>query len=231
MKQIERYNLIGKIALTLQERMNTTGINVFLGGFGIEHEQVSIVPSKRVYVENLLASAGDALVVQIAQDLDVPIPSTTLNSTRELAGYLSQAGYQAATHDFERALAYVETDAEQALGSASSTLESICKGVLDEFGVTYPRDESLQPLLKAVFEQLQLSPDGHADPDIKRVLGGLVNTSVGIGVLRTRYSGFHGKGGDQKRRRLTDRHARLAVNACATVGVLIVETYRERFSG
>lgn len=209
--------------------MNTTGINVFPGGFGIEHEQVSIVPSKRVYVENLLSSASDSLIVQIAQELDLPIPSGTLNSTRELAGYLSQAGYQAAIDDFERALAYVETDAEQALGSASSTLESICKGVLDECGVAYPSDESLKPLVKAVFEQLELSPDGYADPDIIRVLGGLVNTAVGIGVLRTRYSGFHGKGGKQKRKQLTDRHARLAVNACATVGVFIVETYRERF--
>ncbi len=57
------------IALKLQADFNTSGINIFLGGFGIEHEMLNIVPSKRVYVEELLKDASDAVVLEIAQEL------------------------------------------------------------------------------------------------------------------------------------------------------------------
>ncbi|MBW2318677.1 MAG: abortive infection family protein [Deltaproteobacteria bacterium] len=229
MKKIERYNLIGQIALELQARMNTTGINIFLGGFGVEHEMVDIVPSKRVYVEKLLSKELDKTVIEIADELGIDVPVSTTATCSELKDYLKKGGYQAATHDFERALGYISSDPEQALGSASSTLESICKAILDQHDEPYPKDQSLQPLLKSVFTLMDLSPDGHADPDIKRVLGGLLNAAIGIGVLRTKYSGFHGKGKDQKRKKLTDRHSRLAVNSCTAIGLFLIETYNERF--
>jgi len=132
MKKIERYNLIGQIALELQARMNTTGINIFLGGFGVEHEMVDIVPSKRVYVEKLLSKELDKTVIEIADELGIDVPVSTTATCSELKDYLKKGGYQAATHDFERALGYISSDPEQALGSASSTLESICKAILDQ---------------------------------------------------------------------------------------------------
>lgn len=58
---------------------------------------------------------------------------------------------------------------------------------------------------------MDMSPEGHADLDIKRVLGGLLKAAIGIGVLRTKYSGFHGKGKNQNSQKLTDRHSRLAI--------------------
>lgn len=230
MKKIERYNLVCNIALKLQADFNTSGINIFLGSFGIEHDMVSIVPSKRKYVEDLLSDAPDSLIIEIGKELDIEVPSSSIESNRELKSYLNQGGYQAAVHDFERALEYVSSDPEQALGSASSTLESICKAILDRLNTPHPKDESLQPLLKVVFEKMNLSPEGHADPDIKRVLGGLLNTAVGIGILRTKYSGFHGKSVEQKRKRLTDRHARLSVNSASTVGLFLIETYNEMYT-
>lgn len=218
------------IALKLQADFNTSGINIFLGGFGIEHEMVNIVPSKRVYVEELLKDAPDSIVLEIAQELELELPNKSVESNKELKSYLSNGGFQAAIHDFDRALSYVATDPEQALGSASSTLESICKAILDRLNVTHPSDEGLQSLLKVVFEKMNLSPEGHADPDIKRVLGGLLNAAVGIGVLRTKYSGFHGKSMEQKRKRLTERHARLSVNSASAVGLFLIETYIEMYS-
>ena len=229
MKQIERYRLVNAIACKLQQEMVTTQINVFLGGFGVEHEMVDIVSSKRTYVEGLLAREPEGVVLRIAGELELDLPNQLGQATSELKDYLKKGGYEAAVHDFERALEYVETDAEQALGSASSTLESICKAILEKFGEQCPKDESLAPLVRAVFMKMDLSPEGHADPDIKRVLGGLVNSAVGLGVLRTKYSGFHGKSSEQKRKRLSGRHARLAVNSASTVGLFLVETYVERF--
>lgn len=230
MKKIERYNIVCSIALKLQAEFNTSRINIFLGGFGIEHEMVNIVPSKSSYVENLLTDVPDNIIIEIARELNIEVPNSTIESNNELKNYLSIGGYQAAIQDFERALDYVRSDPEQALGSASSTLESICKAILDRLNEKYPRDESLQSLLKAVFEKMNLSPEGHADPDIKRVLGGLLNAAVGVGVLRTKYSGFHGKGMEQKRKRLTDRHARLSVNSASAVGLFLIETYSEMYT-
>ena len=229
MKQIDRYRLVNEIASKLQENMVTSQINVFLGGFGVEHDMVNIVPSKRVYVEGLLADESAGVVLRIARELDLEVPSPSILASVTLQTYLQNGGYEAAGHDFERALEYVETDAEQALGSASSTLESICKAILEKFHEPCPKDESLAPLVRTVFKKMDLSPEGHADPDIKRVLGGLLNSAIGIGVLRTKYSGFHGKSGEQKRKRLSGRHARLAVNAASTIGLFLVETYLERF--
>ena len=180
-------------------------------------------------MEGLLANESEGVVLRIARELDLDLPNSSSTASVELHDYLHRDGYEAANHDFERALEYVETDAEQALGSASSTLESICKAILEKFGEQCPKDESLATLVKAVFKKMDLSPERHADPDIKRVLGGLVNSAVGLGVLRTKYSGFHGKSGEQKRKRLSARHARLAVNSASTVGLFLVETYVERF--
>lgn len=229
MKKIQRQEVIKQIANVLRATMKTTDINVFLGGFGVEHESLDIVPSKSLYVQNLLSRVSDPIVIDIAREIDVPVPNTTFSTTVGLDQYLKSDGYQAASHDFDRALGYVDSDPEQALGSASSTLESICKSILGGLQEQYPKDESLQPLLKAVFDKMSLSPEGHADNDIKRVLGGLMNSAIGVGVLRTKYSAFHGKSGEQKRKRLTGRHARLAVNSCATVGLFLIETYKERF--
>ena len=75
---------------------------------------------------------------------------------------------------------------------------------------------------------MQLSPDGQADDDIKRILGGLVNVGAGIATLRTKYSNFHGKG--KRQYRLGKRHARLAVNSLTTTGLFLLETYQERFA-
>jgi len=229
-KRIDRYNLIQAIAVRLQQDMVTTDINVFIGGFGVEHEEVNIVPSKRVYVAELLADESDGKILQIARELDIEVPKSSSAASATLCDYLQNGGYEAAAHDFNRALEYVETDAEQALGSASSTLESLSKAILDKFDEPCPKDESLAPIVRLVFKKMDLSPEAHADPDIKRVLGGLLNSALGIGVLRTKYSGFHGKSGEQKRKRLSGRHARLAVNAAATVGLFLVETYLERFA-
>jgi hypothetical protein len=100
---------------------------------------------------------------------------------------------------------------------------------LDALGLPLPKDQTLRSLVKSVADQLQLSPDGHADADIKQLLGGLANAAAGIAVLRTKYSTFHGKSPSQ--RRLVGRHARLAVNSAAAVGLFLIETYVARFSG
>ncbi|MGI1668868.1 MAG: abortive infection family protein [Neptuniibacter sp.] len=228
MKQIERMKLVGSIACDLQEQMNTTSINTFLSGFGVACEDVSIVPSKRIYVEGLLKSVATEVVIEIASQLGLYRSKTI--ATENLANYLENEGYKAAHDDFERAMTFIESDPEQAMGSASSILESICKGILERLHKSLPKDQTLKSLVKATYGAMDLSPESHADPDIKQVLGGIANAAVGIGVIRTKHSSFHGRTDTQKRYRLTARHARLAVGSSAVLGCFLIETYLERFA-
>lgn len=226
MKPIERLNLIDTIGRHLQETMTTTDINTYLGSFGIENDGTTMAQSKWVYVKNLLSSTDETLLIRIADDLGLELPAIVSSGSIDLKILLDGSVYIHCRQDFNRALQDAETNPASAIGMACTTLESIYKAILDEMEKPYPKDESLQSLQKAVFQEMNLSPDAHADEDIKRTLGGLINVGAGIAALRTKYSTFHGKGA--KQRRLVRRHARLAVNAMSTVGLFILETYQER---
>ena len=127
--------------------------------------------------------------------------------------------------DFERALSSIESDPGGAITSACSTLESVAKSILDGLGKPYPKNQSIQPLVFATLRELTLAPDQYSEAEIKRILGGLVNTPAGIGVLRTKYGDAHGRGTEFTE--LLPRHARLAVNAASTIGLFLLETYLE----
>jgi hypothetical protein len=125
--------------------------------------------------------------------------------------------------DYERALKNVDEDPSGAIASACSIVESTAKAILDKLGKSYPKDQSIQSLVTAVTKELNLAPDQHAEAEVKRVLGGLINVAAGIGVLRTKYSSAHGHGGSQLG--LSSVHARLAVNSASTVGLFLLEIY------
>lgn len=231
LKPTNRINLVGEIALCLQEKMKTSEINAFLAYFGI-NANVSSVASKCVYVKELLNASDvhDTTIIEIAEELELETSSLLYNVSAigNLKVLLSNSqSLLMCYQDFHRALRNVDTDPSTAIASASSTLESICKAILDLFDQPYPSEEKMQSLLKAVFNVMSLSPDAHADADIKRTLGGLLNAGISIGVLRTKYSMAHGKG--IKQGRLQPRHARLAINALSTIGLFLMETYQDRF--
>jgi hypothetical protein len=225
MKPIEQIELISNIGRHLQANMTTREINAYMGRFQVRTPNLSMADSKWVYVREILATIDESVIIRIAKDLGIYSPAEVAPGSTQLINQLDKESMQVCRDDFEKSLKDVESDPANAIGMASTTLESICKAILDAFEVSYPNDESLQPLLKLVYQTMNLSPDGHADPDLKRILGGLSNAGLGLAVLRTKYSTFHGKGVNQLR--LEKRHARLAVNALTTVGMFLVETYIE----
>ncbi len=226
----QRMNLVHEIALKLQQEMTTRQINQFLANYKIQGK-ASRVDSKRVYVEELLQDADNSTILRIADDLGLEIPYRgTIKSVYTLQTLLDGSAYYFAKRDFEQALADIETRPDNAICLACTTLESIYKAILDAFGESYPSKQDVQSLQKAVFQKMKLSPNGYADEDIKRVLGGLINVGAGLGAMRTKYSSCHGKGTSGKQYRLESRHARLAVNALTTIGLFILETYEERFA-
>lgn len=227
LKPNERFNLITSIALKLQTEHNTTGINILLSGYGIETESVDIVPSKRIYVINLLKSQPDKLIVQLASDLEIDIPRKNIQSNNHFKKILETNQLHSIIDDFNRAFENLETDPEQAIASASSTLESICKAICDFFKEDYPKAQHMQPLIAKTYKLLNLSPDQHADEQIKKILGGLNSVATGIGTLRSKNSSAHGHG--IKKVKMNIRHSRLVVNSCMTIGLFLLETYYDNY--
>lgn len=227
LKPNERYNLITAIALKLQAEQNTTGINILLSGYGIATESVDIVPSKRAYVIDLLKAQPDKVIMQIAGDQEIELPRKDIQSNDHFKRILETNQLHSVIDDFNRAFENLETDPEQAIASASSTLESICKAICDFFKEEYPKAQHMQPLIAKAYKLLNLSPDQHADEQIKKILGGLNSVATGIGTLRAKNSSAHGHG--TKKVKLNVRHSRLVVNSCMTIGLFLLETYYDNY--
>ena len=153
--------------------------------------------------------------------------STTGAATIALTKIAHQLDFESVQADFERALNQAETDPEDAVTSSCSTLESVCKCLLDEMKLPYPSNQDIGGLAQAVESNLNLSPGrGDIEPDIKRILGGLANVSRGIGSLRTHCGDAHGHG--KSINRIDSRIARLAIHSASTVALFFIETWKKK---
>ncbi|ASY74357.1 abortive infection family protein [Sinorhizobium fredii] len=125
-----------------------------------------------------------------------------------------------------KALARRSTDPEGAITIARTLLETVCKRILDERGITYADTEDLPKLYGMAAKALNLAPNQHSEEPIKAILGGAMNLVNGIGTLRNRLSDSHGRGG--KPVKPSPRHASLAVNTAGAVATFLVETHLEK---
>ena len=81
MKPLEKIELVGKIAVLLQEKMNYSTIESYLTAYGIDCRDFEpSTNSKRVYVEELLRYVGDDIVLKIAEELEITQDSYSLHS-------------------------------------------------------------------------------------------------------------------------------------------------------
>jgi hypothetical protein len=136
---------------------------------------------------------------------------------------------QSVQDDLDRAIGQAESDPASAITAACSTVESVCKCILDEMNKPYPNKKDIKGLTKEVAEHLQLSPGRRDLPaeweqDIRTILSGLYNVIGGIGSLRTHAGDAHGRG--KKDVKVDARIARLAVHAASTVSLFYIETWQ-----
>jgi hypothetical protein len=121
-----------------------------------------------------------------------------------------------------------QSDPPLAIGTAKELVESTAKTVLLETGETVDDREDLPALVSRAQRALGLHPaSARAGPDstdaVKRILGGLMNITTGLGELRNRgYGTGHGPKGE--RVGLHPRHAHLAVNAALTWCSIMLDT-------
>ena len=117
-------------------------------------------------------------------------------------------------------------DPDGAITAARTTLESICKLILDDAGIEHDGKDDLPALYGKVATELQLAPSDHTEQAFKQILGGAFTVVNGLATLRNRLSDSHGQGA--KPVRPSPRHASLAVNLAGTVGLFLVETWEAR---
>ena len=136
--------------------------------------------------------------------------------------------FDSVAKDFDRSVAQADTDPEGAVTSACSTVESVCKCILDEMGRPYPTSQDISGLVKAVQKELDLSPARtDVEPEVKQILQGLLSCAHGIGTLRTHAGSAHGRGkGFDK---IDSRLSLLAIHAASTISLFFIETWQKGF--
>ena len=132
--------------------------------------------------------------------------------------------------EIDRIARAAEDDPSLAVGTAKEMVETICKTILDDRGLS-SQGEDLPQLVRAVARELGLLPENipdHAKGSevIRRMLSSLNQVSQGIAELRNLYGTGHGR--DGRFIGLKPRHAKLAVGAAATLGTFLLETHLER---
>ena len=112
-----------------------------------------------------------------------------------------------------------DTEPGEAIALAKEIVESCCKLILDDRGVSYQEKADIPELLKLLRKEIQIMPQGikenaRAANEIREVLTSLGKIAHALGPIRNAYGKGHGRGRDFKG--LEPRHARLAVGAAST---------------
>lgn len=150
-----------------------------------------------------------------------------------LSATVATLDFDTVRRDLDRALTSAECDPEDAVTSACSVIESVCRSILVELSLPLPEKKDIQSLYKAVRGPLGLSPkkDGVRDEiaeDVRMILGGLNSAIQGIGALRTHGGDAHGR--ERGHKRFTDaRIARLAIHSASAAALFLIETWQLRF--
>jgi uncharacterized protein YfkK (UPF0435 family) len=127
---------------------------------------------------------------------------------------------------WSKALERRASDAEGAITSARTLLESVCKHILDEESISYNDKDDLPKLYQLTSKQLNIAPSQHTEEVFRQILGGVTAAVEGLGTLRNRLSDAHGKGRIAAKPKA--RHAELAVNLSGALAMFVLQTWEEK---
>jgi hypothetical protein len=127
---------------------------------------------------------------------------------------------------WSKALDRRNADPEGAITMARTLLESVCKHILDDLGVSHQESADLSKLYQLTSRVLNLAPSQHSEQVFKQILGGCTSVVEGLGALRNRLSDSHGKG--KVGVRPGARHAELAVNLAGACAAFVYATWKAR---
>lgn len=152
-------------------------------------------------------------------------------SLKAFAEKVALLDFDTVQRDIERALGSVKDDPEDAVTSACSLIEAVCRSILIELSIPLPAKKDVDGLIRAVQEPLGLSP-GRTDlppeieADVRQILGGLTSVAKGIGALRTHGGDAHGR--EKGYRRVDARIARFSISAAGCLAMFLIETWEQK---
>lgn len=183
--------------------------------------------SPKGYVETARFLENDGF--SIVNDHIVPTMGTS--SLIDLRAVAESGGAGHIVTTIRRIEMSIDDDPALAIGSAKELVESCAKTILAERGETFDPKADVPQLVKATLKILALVPNAVPDAakgadTMKRLLMNFATVVQGIAEMRNLYGSGHGR--DGKWKGVGPRHARLAVNAAATLVVFLFETHAER---
>lgn len=110
--------------------------------------------------------------------------------------------------------------------AARSLVETVCKHILHQAGISYDDNADLPGLYHLTSKTLNLAPGKRSEPVIKRTLGGIVVVIEGIGSLRNILGDAHGK--STKSENPDARHAELSVNVAGALCTFLIATWESQ---
>ncbi len=197
----------------------------------IHMRDIGLIPRGQLHCLGNKARKGPEFISAIVRGLsyagELAADELDLAPAVETLSYvMSYKGLQTCSRDLERAITSIASDPAQAISSASSTLESVCKEILTRCNQPIPQNQSMIPLITATMRTLKLAPENAAEAEIKRILGSVGNIAAAVGTLRTKYGTAHGRSSEYTS--LAPVHARFVVNSMAAASLFLLETAIDR---
>jgi len=172
-------------------------------------EQHGTYANRRRFLAKEFEAVLDFLRHQAATAGDEPI-NLTLNKVD--ASHVAAAWQQA----MERGA----SDPSGAITSARTLVETVCKHILDETGVSYADTDDLPKLYRLTADALNLSPFQHSETMFRQILDSCQAIVEGLGAM----SNGKAKAGV----RPAPRHAELAVNLAGTMATFLLATWESK---
>lgn len=224
LSNLKRLEIISDIAITLQQKMTTTKINVFLGGYGLDFDKKEVADSKRVYVEEILFNVKEEIIIDIAKELDIKI--IEINDVK--AEKISELNSNYINDQIKKCKSKLQTeDYDGAITNARSLVESVCYYILDDSNTEFSEDGNLIKLYKRVSEVLKMDPSIYNEDFLKQISSGFFTIINGLASLRNELSDAHGKS-ERKSYKPDYRHAILAVNSAKTISEFLYSSWESR---
>lgn len=159
------------------------------------------------------------------------VPASKRSQLRDLQDAITAVNAPELAQQLSRLRRAVDEDPALAIGTAKEMLETTCKTILEDQGVSFDTGSALPELLKTTRSTLRLLPDdipqaARGASTIKRLLSSLGQIGSGLAELRNLYGSGHGR--PARAKGLSARHARFAVGAVATLVQFLFDTHRER---
>ena len=154
------------------------------------------------------------------------MPAAVADEARELAHTLGSYVAQQVT----RMEAAISNDPDLAIGTAKEFIETICRTILQERGISISENDDVPRLVKRVVNSLPVVPAGienlsRWEDVVVRLVNNLSSLGWSLAELRNAFGTGHGKRAGHIG--LDTHHAQLAVRMATTVGVFLYEVHKE----